>query len=278
MSIISDFVRTTFFGGKVDETKEAKKEQNKQTNNVNPNNVSYKDPIIDSFGFSSEKKSDTFKNLSTMFLVGFCLSSFPDLLLFGVGMFLFAKHKDTFKETLENMIKQSTDAFSKLNQQVNAQQTAAAPQQTAPQQAAPKQAAETAVTNPVAPAKEVKPMSPLERAELRYANAENRVIKYDLNLRKSYHAAEVADKKLSLAKERMEKAKLSLETAKEEAKAAAAQKLERAENLYARKYAESQIANEAVDVANAKLEDAKLKLDIALKARENIISQETVNV
>lgn len=288
MSIIADFLGTTFsFGGKIGEAEKAKKADNNSSNatNVNPNNVSYKDPIVDSFARSKESTEKMFNGMKTMFLVGFCLTTFPDILMLGIGLFLFAKHKDSFKNTLEELIKNSNEACSKLNQQVNAQQASAQPQQAQQsqqtQQTVQPAAQAKTVTNPqeaVKPAKQVKPLTPLEIAQMRYAKAEDKVLQYGVGLKKSEIAADEANRKLHKAEARMEKAKLALEKAKEEAKVTAEEKYEKASINFAKRYTEAGVAKERVDVAKAKFEDAKVKMEAANQVCEKMKAEEIVDV
>lgn len=287
MSIIADFFGTTFpFGGIISQAKKAENNKNSSSEtNVNPNNVSYKDPIVDSFGYSQDKQAGTFKNLSTMFLVSFCLFSFPDILLMGIGMYLFAKQHESFKDSLEQVIKQSSDAFGKLNKQVNNQpqntaQPAQAPQ-SQPQQTAQPVAQAQQITNPqevVKPSKTVKPLTPLEIAQKRYSKAEDKVLQCSVGLKNSTIAADEANRKLHKAETRLEKAKHAYEKAKEETKPIAQERFEKATVNYAKKYTEAGVANERVDVAKAKLEEAKVKLDAANLNYEKLKAEEIVDV
>ena len=284
MSVIGNLLRKTFFSDtKAEEVKNVQGNQPNFKGNINPNNVSYKDPIVDSFGYSSDRASGLFKNLSTMFLVSFCLFSFPDLLLFGIGAFLFAKHGDTLKESLEQMIKQSSEAFGKLNQQVNANtqtqasaQTQSSQAQAQAQQAAPPQnvSSQNPVTNPQkteAPVKRAaKQLTPSEKAELKYSKAENNVLKSEVNYRKSIQNADIAVKKFQAAKEKMEKAKHEFETANEENLNSAKAKYEQANTVCRNRYAEAKIASETVNVLKAKLDNARVKLDDAMQNYQKI--------
>ena len=285
MSFLSDYLNATLsFGKKADETKDAKSVQDKQFSfrgNINPNNVSYKDPIVDNFGVSQERAAETFKNLSTMFLVGFCFGCCPSLLLLGVGAFLFANQQNSFKDILSQMIQQSNDAFSKLNQQVNAN---AQPEAMQPQQFVCPQPTTNALPAPQEQKlleykpEEPQPMTPLEKAQMRCANAENNVNKWDMHLNKATNRANIANQKLERAYARMDRARTAYENAKEEAKIAAEAKFERASMIYEKRYAESQAANERVDYANAKLEEAKIKLEAANTAYATMQAEETVDL
>lgn len=272
--IIDEIINSTrTFGSKKAEDVKNNKQNTSFGGNVNPNNVSYKDPIQDTFGFSQERSAEMFKDLSTMFLIGFCCATCPSLLVFAMGMFLFANQShNSFKDIMAQNIQQSNDAFSKLNQQVNANQPQNPYDFVLPELPAPQE------TKLLEAKPEEQPMSPLERAQLRCAKAEDRVQKYGMNLKKSAHAANVANQKVDRAYARMERARLAYETAKEEARAAAEAKYNRASMIYDKRYAEARVANERVDVASAKLDEARVKLDAANQAYAAMQGEETVDV
>lgn len=267
--------------------KKAGKTEKAQTPNfrgdVNPNKVSFTDPIKDTFGFSKEYSEEMFKDLTTAFLLGFCCSTCPSLLVFAVGAFLFANQAhDSFRDKVTENIQKSDDAMTKLAKKVNEQHknNPVQPEQKAlpyyPEQKEevkalpyyPEQKAEIKAlpyygpeSNEIKTGKtEEKELTPLQKAEVLYQEAEQRVTDKENDWAQKSERAEIANQKLENAKIRLENARIAYENAQDDVLAAAERRFNRANTVYEKRNEAAHNADKEAEIASLKLQEAENQL------------------
>lgn len=275
MSLIVDNLLNPFslFG-----TKKAENKRNPSfSGDVNPNKVSFTDPIRDTFGFSKEYSNEMFKDLTTAFLLGFCCSTCPSLLVFALGAFLFANQAhDSFRDKVTENIQKSDDAMTKLAKKVNEQRKDNPVQkEVQPEMKAlpyyPEQKPELkALPYYEADNKEIKAenneekeLTPLQKAEVLYQEAEQRVTDKEVDLAQKSAKAEIANQKLENARIRLENARVAYENAQDDVLSAAERRFNRANMVYERRNEAAKNADKEAEIASLKLQEAEIQLSAA---------------
>ena len=245
---------------------------------VNPNKVSFTDPIRDTFGFSKEYSNEMFKDLTTAFLLGFCCSTCPSLLVFAVGAFLFANQAhDSFRDKITEKIQTSGDAITKLAKKVNEQnkdnpvrnEANVQPEMKAlPYYPTPKPEQKALPYYPdtqeiKAEKQEEKELTPLQKAEVLYQEAEQRVATSEEDQIQKANRAEIANQKLEKARIRLENATAAYENAQDNALAAAEKRFNRANNIYEKRNEAAKNADKEAEIASLKLQEAEIQLAAA---------------
>ncbi len=254
---------------------------------TNPNNVSYKDPIVDSFSVDSKAAGKMLSHIPALYMFGFCLGFAPILTMVATGAFLFAnKDNDSFKSKLSETIAQHGDAFKNLTAkytedmqkaQAEAQAYQAQKAQGATQgNAAP--APEQAATPEAEQQKEQTPMTPIEKAQARCAKAEDYKAKAEMNLAKKEEAQRVADEKVQLTQAKLDKAQADYDKATAEVKAQMTDRMMHLHETLEARQASASIAKEKTDVARALLSEADVKLQKAQRAFEDLQAEEIVDI
>ena len=288
MGIISSYLNTAFGNlnaQQAQQTQNAKATEGTKrpsfgamTNPNQANNVE-RTPEQDTFSTESAVKVATtaMMHMPALYLMGFALGFCPALTILGVGAFLFAnKNNDSFKQMIAQTVATHKDIMSqlgKMNQSQQAQQTQPAEQ--------PKAAEEVKVTNPIQQTeqpKEEKELSPLDRAQIKFAKAQANQQKAAATLARREEAQKVAEEKVELAQARLDKAQADYDKAKAEVKAQMTDKMMRLQQNLSVKEANAAVAREKADVARALLQEAEVKVEKARVAFEDLKAEEIVDI
>ena len=272
----------------VREAQEAARANNVQNNNTetvtNPNTAT-RQPETDTFNnnqadAAKELTKNLIKGSAMAYLVGFCFGCCPGLFMIAAGAFLFSNQGQSFRDKLATAITENANALQQFQQQqANATQNQQAQPAESAQQTAQTQA--TTVTNPIQQpqqAEEQRELTPLEKAQQRYAKAQDYQDKAALNLARKEEAQRVAEEKLELAQAKLEKAQMEYDKAKAEVKMQMTERMTRLTQSVATKQANANVAREKTDVARALLEEAGVKLEKAQRAYEDLQAEEIVDV
>lgn len=217
--------------------------------------------------------------MPALYLTGFALGFCPGLALIGIGAFLFAnKNNESLKLMVAETMATHKEILSKLNE-MNQPKTEQAPAA----QPAEEAKAQPAATNPIEKAEEPKQeehrvLTPLDRAQIKYAKAQDNQVKAAATLARREEAQKVADEKVELAQARLDKAQAEYDKAKAEVKAQMTDRMMKLQQNLSMKEANATVARERADVARALLQEAEVKVENARIAFEDLKAEEIVDI
>ena len=269
------------------------------------------------FGCGVDKVGTLLKGISLFYMTGFALGFCPGLALAATCAFLFSGRGQSFRHELCSALMSNNAAMAQLqatfntqNQQQQVQVEAVNETKEAkeeqPNVVAEVQAREVPeiivdvedVQEVKDEKKEEKVLSPLERAQLKYAARNSLAINYpgevcmipkyakakenqeklSLQVERREESERVAQEKLELAQARLDKAQAQYDKANAEVKAQMTDRMIKLQENVDKKDANARVAHERADLAKAQLAEATAKLAEAQRIFEDIQAEEMVEV
>lgn len=249
------------------------------------------------FGCGVDKVGTLLKGISLFYMTGFALGFCPGLALAATCAFLFSGRGQSFRHELCSALMSNNAAMAQLqatfntqNQQQQVQVEAVNETKEAkeeqPNVVAEVQAREVPeiivdvedVQEVKDEKKEEKVLSPLERAQLKYAKAKENQEKLSLQVERREESERVAQEKLELAQARLDKAQAQYDKANAEVKAQMTDRMIKLQENVDKKDANARVAHERADLAKAQLAEATAKLAEAQRIFEDIQAEEMVEV
>lgn len=237
----------------------------------------------DTFQPNTEKLGAFLKSIPMFYLAGFALGFCPGLFLVASAAFLLSGKGQSFRQELSQALMANNPAMQQLQAQYN--QNNVQQQQDEPEVVADVEARdvnETAETAEVVEAEEEKEeekvLTPLERAQIKYAKAQERQEQLSMQVARREESERVAQEKLEVAQSRLDRANEQYEKANAEVKAQMTDRMIKMQENVDKKDANARVAHERTDLAKAQLAEATAKLAEAQRAYEDLQAEEMVEV
>lgn len=244
----------------------------------------------DTVQFGTSKVGTLLKSIPLFYMAGFALGFCPGLFLVASAAFLFSGKVQSFRHELATALMGNNVALQQLQVQFNKQNQEQ--QQTVQQADQPNVVADVEardVTDVVdaenvrdvkeeEPEKEEKVLTPLERAQLKYARAKENQEKMSMQVERREQSEQVAQEKLEVAQARLDKAQEQYDKATAEVKAQMTDRMIKLQENVSKKDANARVAHERADLAKAQLAEATAKLAEAQRAFEDMQAEEMVEV
>ncbi len=243
------------------------------------------------FGASGASKVGTLlKGISLFYMTGFALGFCPGLALAATCAFLFSGKGQSFRQELSAALMSNNAAINQL--QATFSKQTQEQQQTVQPANEPNVVAEVEakdVTDVVEaenvrdvkeeePKEEEKVLTPLEKAQIKYAKAQENQEKMSMQVERREKSEQVAQEKLEVAQARLDKAQEQYDKATAEVKAQMTDRMIKLQENVNKKDANARVAHERADLAKAQLAEATAKLAEAQRAFEDLQAEEMVEV
>lgn len=242
------------------------------------------------FGASGASKVGTLlKGISLFYMTGFALGFCPGLALAATCAFLFSGKGQSFRQELSAALMSNNAAITQLqatfNKQNQEQQQTVQPANE-PNVVADVEAKDVTDVVEAEDVKDVKEeekqeekvLTPLEKAQIKYAKAQEYQEKMSMQVERREKSEQVAQEKLEVAQARLDKAQEQYDKATAQVKAQMTDRMIKLQENVSKKDANARVAHERADLAKAQLAEATAKLAEAQRAFEDLQAEEMVEV
>lgn len=242
------------------------------------------------FGAGGASKVGTLlKGISLFYMTGFALGFCPGLALAATCAFLFSGKGQSFRQELSAALMSNNAAITQLqatfNKQNQEQQQTVQPANE-PNVVADVEAKDVTDIVEAEDVKDVKEeekqeekvLTPLEKAQIKYAKAQEYQEKMSMQVERREKSEQVAQEKLEVAQARLDKAQEQYDKATAQVKAQMTDRMIKLQENVSKKDANARVAHERADLAKAQLAEATAKLAEAQRAFEDLQAEEMVEV